>query len=115
MTLTTFKQLFRNYQESGLNVKDFCFNQGIAPSSFYYWRKKLVDNNKDNQPKHFVPLVFDPYVSDNRVSTNRVDSKASNNGSSLASIEFVFPNGTKMILREAVDMAMVKTIIHLFD
>ena len=114
MTLTTFQQLYKEYQDSGFNVLDFCSNQGMAPSSFYYWKKKLGDNNED-LPKRFVPLVIDSFKAGERVLTNRININTSYNGSSSAPIEFVFPNGTKMIIREAVDVTLLKTIVHLFD
>lgn len=115
MTLTTFTQLFRDYQESGLNVRDFCSNQGIAPSSFYYWRKKLVGSDNEDQPKRFVPLVLDSGSTDDRVYNNRVNIRRLDKGLFTTPIEFVFPNGTKMILRDAIDMSMLKTIVHLID
>ena len=115
MTLSTFKKLFEAYQESGLNVRDFCANQDFAPSSFYYWKKKLGDAAPQHQPDSFVPLVFDS----TQLATSRPTtptSKASANGSSnRAPIEFVFPNGTKMVLRDKVDMPLLKAIVHLFD
>lgn len=114
MTLSTFKRLFEAYQESGLNVRDFCTNQGFAPSSFYYWKKKIEDAPQ-SQPDNFVPLVFDsqPPVTSRRTITAPIASAgiSSNN----APIEFVFPNGTKMLLRDNVDMPLLKAVVHLFD
>ncbi len=114
MTLSTFKRLFQEFQESGLNVRDFCANQDFAPSSFYYWKKKLEETSQ-HQPDSFVPLVFDS----NQLATTRPAapvSKASANGSGDPTpIEFVFPNGTKMVLRDKVDIPLLKAIVHLFD
>ena len=114
MTLSTFKRLFLEFQESGLNVRDFCSNQDFAPSSFYYWKKKLEETSQ-REPDSFVPLIFD---SNERITSRPIDpvSKASTDGScEPAPIEFVFPNGTKMILRNKVDMPLLKAIVHLFD
>jgi hypothetical protein len=36
-------------------------------------------------------------------------------GVSNAPIEFVFPNGTKMVIRGHADMPLLKTIVHLYD
>ncbi len=52
-----FLELYGRHQESGLTVRDFCSNEGIAASTFYYWRKK-VKNNKIAQD--FIPLVVNP-------------------------------------------------------
>ena len=114
MTLSTFKSLFEAYQESGLNVRDFCANQDIAPSSFYYWKKKVEDTPQP-PPDNFVPLVFDskPAAIGRRAVTNPVSN--ANVSGNHAPIEFVFPNGTKMILRDKVDMSLLKAVVHFFD
>jgi hypothetical protein len=49
-----FLKLYHRQQESGLTVKDFCSNEGIPKSTFYYWRKKL---QKNNTTPDFIPLV----------------------------------------------------------
>ena len=114
MTLTTFKQLYQEYQESGLNIKDFCANQCLAPSTFYYWRNKLEETSQ-HRPENFVPLVFDSNqsASDNRASQSPV--KSSQTSENNAPIELMFPNGTKMVLRDNIDMRLLKAIVHLFD
>jgi len=33
--------ILERQKESGLSVKSFCTNEGIAPSTFFYWQKKL--------------------------------------------------------------------------
>ena len=114
MTLTTFKRLYQEYQESGLNIKDFCANQGLAPSTFYYWRNKLEETSQ-HRPANFVPLVFDSNqpATDNQSAQPPVknDQPSGNN----APIELMFPNGTKMVLRDNIDMRFLKAIVHLFD
>jgi hypothetical protein len=114
MTLSTFKQLFQEFQESGLNIKDFCANQSLAPSTFYYWRNKLEEPSS-HQPSSFVPLVFDT----NQPSTDKRAIKppiqSCHTLGNKAPIEFVFPNGTKMVLMDIVDMRLLKAIVQLFD
>ena len=46
MALETFKA-------SGLSVRQFCKQEGLAEPSFYLWRKKLAgdDSERDNQDK----------------------------------------------------------------
>ena len=114
MTLTTFKRLFQEYQESSLNIKDFCANQCLAPSTFYYWRKKLEETSH-HQPENFVPLVFESNQSarDNQAVQSLMKSR--HTSGNHAPIELEFPNGTKMVLRDIVDMRLLKAIVHLFD
>jgi transposase-like protein len=112
MTLSTFKRLYQEYHASGLNVKDFCSNQGLAPSTFYYWKKKLQDLGDEKTPGSFVPLVIGSAPATN---TSHPPQKRENTTHSNQSIELVFPNGTKMQLGINVDVRLLKTIVHLFD
>jgi len=64
-----FIELLDRQQECGLDVRSFCSNEGIAESTFYYWRKKL--QVKENA-KGFIPLVVKPA----RTSLNRHHDKA---------------------------------------
>ena len=114
MTLSTFKRLFQEYQESGLNVKDFCANQDFAPSSFYYWKRKL-EETLQHQPERFVPLVFGSNQSATSRQTVPTTITSADGSGNHAPIEFVFPNGTKMMLRDKVDIPLLKAIVHLFD
>jgi transposase-like protein len=114
MTLTTFKRLFQEYQESGLNIKDFCANQSLAPSTFYYWRNKLEETSQ-NRPENFVPVVFDSNQPATDKRTNQTHMKSGPTSGDNAPIEFMFPNGTKMVLRDNIDMRLLKAIVHLFD
>lgn len=114
MTLTTFKQLYQEYQESGLNIKDFCANQCLAPSTFYYWRNKLEEASQ-HHTVDFVPLAF----GSNKPAANnqaiKYPVKSRDVSENNAPIELVFPNGTKMVLRDNIDMPLLKKIVHLFD
>jgi hypothetical protein len=35
-----FRELMLRHQESDLDIKAFCANEGIRESTFYYWKKK---------------------------------------------------------------------------
>jgi hypothetical protein len=41
----SFQKLLSRYRESGLNVVEFCSNEGIHKSTFYYWLKKSRRKN----------------------------------------------------------------------
>ena len=40
-----FKEIYDQYRESGLTVRDFCLNQRIGEAKFYYWQHKLRHSN----------------------------------------------------------------------
>jgi transposase-like protein len=114
MTQSTFTRLFQEYQKSGLNIKDFCANQSLAPSTFYYWRNKLEEPSK-RQPTSFVPLKFDTNQPATDNKTVQPLMQSCHTPGNNAPVEFVFPNGTKMVLRDNIDMQLLKAIVHLFD
>ena len=66
-----FKEIHERYRHSGLTVKDFCHNEEIAESRFYYWQKKLKNDlsNRDG----FVPIVINP-ISEETVTTSLSDT-----------------------------------------
>ena len=55
MTEALFQDLLKRQKESGLTVRDFCANEGLVPSTYYYWLKKSKD--KHAQPRMFIPLI----------------------------------------------------------
>jgi len=103
-----FRELIRLQQESGLSVRDFCLNEGISYSIFYYWRKKLRDGKNNGD---FIPLV----VKSNGLSRQ---SRANPTGQLAADpvlFELVYPNGTALRIKSDVDLAHLQALIHLGD
>lgn len=48
-----WRMAIETWQASGLSVRQFCKQEGLAEPSFYIWRKKLAgdDSERDNQDK----------------------------------------------------------------
>ena len=47
------------YRESGLSVRQFCQQEGLAESAFYYWRRELsqrYEPPRQQSPPQFVPV-----------------------------------------------------------
>lgn len=113
MTSIAFEKLFQEYQESGLSVHDFCANQDIAPSSFYYWRKKRLLLHE--APNEFVPLVLGHSPEKGNLKHyDQVPVLQQSNSVDTENIEFTYPNGTKVSLRGNADISLLKTIVHLY-
>lgn len=108
-----FEELLSRQKESGLSVRDFCSNEGIHPSTFYYWLKKHREKNKE---KKFIPLVvqntFDVHRAAKICTTVNPGTTPSDHG---ALLEFVFPNGTRILLKQQPDVAFLKVMAHLYD
>ena len=102
-----FIRLQERQKESGLSVKGFCSNEGIAPSCFYYWQKKI--RNQVN-PKRFIPLVVKPTSCD-------VQSLASNHhpGDEPVFFEITYSNGTTLRIKNDLELDRLRTLISLLD
>jgi hypothetical protein len=108
-----FEELLSRQKESGLSVRDFCSNEGIHPSTFYYWLKK---HRGENSPKEFIPLAIQNAFAMQR--PGKICAMASP-GTSPADqgtlLEFIFPNGTRVLLKQQPDVAFLKVMAHLYD
>jgi len=115
MTESSFQELLIRRKESGLTVRDFCSNEGIHESTYYYWANKL--NKKAAQPKEFIPLLVSnqfPALKKNQLS-RLVPAGSEPDHLGNIQMEFVFPNGTRLLVRNQVELALLQTIAHLYD
>ena len=112
-----FLSIYEGYLESGLTVCDYCANQSMKESMFYYWQNKL----KGQLPpkRGFVPVVFDngkairsspvPAPVQNR-SKAFPDPAAANN---TISCEISYPNGVCVKLNGLTDPEMLRSLLLL--
>ena len=111
-----FYELIRLQQDSGLTVREFCSNEGIAPATYYYWRKKLQDRKGK---KDFIPLIVKSsetsmsqgYSRNSRYQDNQPGQMAED----YALLELVYPNGTKLRIKNDLDLANLRALIRLYD
>jgi hypothetical protein len=107
-----YRELISHQQDSGLTVREFCSNQCIAPATFYYWKKKL---NKKPGKRDFIPLLVKAEASISP-TRNEIGQGAFQPGSkSQAMFELVYPNGTLLRITSDLDLAHLRTLIHLYD
>jgi len=105
-----FLKLQERQKESGLTVRNFCSNEGIAPSSFYYWLKKI--KNEANG-KRFIPLVVksagasvNPFLQSELSQGQRVDDPL---------LEITYPNGITLRVKNDLDLAHLRSLVLLLD
>ena len=105
-----FDKLLERLKESGLSVRSFCSNEGIAPSTFYYRQKRI---RKATEAKGFIPLVVKTAetsvlpVKQAKLSLNqRVDN---------ALFEITYPNGITLRIKNDLDLAGLRALISLLD
>ena len=112
-----FLSIYEGYLESGLTIRDYCANQNMKESMFYYWQYKL----KGQLPpkRGFVPVVFDnaPKTLSSQIPAsvqNRQkafpDPAASNN---TISCEISYPNGVCVKLNGLTDPKMLRSLLLL--
>ncbi len=111
-----FYELIRLQQDSGLTVREFCSNEGVAPSTFYYWRKKLQSSKGK---KNFIPLIVKPSESSLTQAYNRNSSQRDYQPGQIAEdhtlLELVYPNGTLLRVKNDLDLSHLRALIHLYD
>ena len=112
-----FLSIYEGYLESGLTIRDYCANQHMKESMFYYWQNKL---KRQLPPKRgFVPVVFDnaqktgssqvPAPVQNRSKTI-ADQAAANN---TISCEINYPNGVCVKLNGLTNPEMLRSLLLL--
>lgn len=72
--------------KSGLSVTEYCAQNGLVKSGYYYWHKKL---SVDKESRGFIP------VSINRNST----------------VEISYPNGVQVSFSGEVNVATLKALV----
>ena len=72
--------------KSGLTVTDYCTQNGLVKSNYYYWVKKL---NGENKPSGFTAV---------HVATD-------------AAVEVIYPNGVQLSYRGAINATVIKTLV----
>jgi hypothetical protein len=114
MTEDLFQDLLKRQKESGLTVRDFCANEGIIPSTFYYWLKK--SREKEAQPKMFIPLFAGTEQLPALKKNHHLHSKpVLRESDAPVLLELVFPNGTVLKVRSQMDLPLLQKLVHLYD
>ena len=110
-----FRTIYNNFLESGLTLRDFCANQGIYESKFFYWQNKL----KGVLPpkRGFVPVVFSSNQQDPSpelpVAMNNPPERQIKQVSSIMGLtcEITYPNGIRVKVNGLSDLEMVRTLL----
>ena len=107
--IAKFTRLIARQKESGLTVRSFCSNEGIAPSTFYYWQKRI---RKETGEKQFIPLIVktSPPVF-NPIPEPAVKQKENEN----IQFEITYPNGITLRVKTDLDLSGLRALISLMD
>ena len=109
--IVKFTRLIARQKESGLTVRSFCSNEGIAPSTFYYWQKKI---RKESGEKHFIPLVvkssppvFNPIT--------QAGPRRNKREVMITILKSRIPTGSPFGLKTDLDLSGLRALISLMD
>jgi hypothetical protein len=100
--------LLERHRESGLSVKSFCSNEGLAPSTFFYWQKKL---RKEDTGERFIPLFVRTPGSVACPASGQRPAPSTDN----TPLEITYPNGTTLRIRQTLDLAGLRSLVSLLD
>jgi len=100
--------IIERQKESGLSVKSFCTNEGLAPSTFFYWHKKLRKESTDGR---FIPLLVRAPGSTAYPASEQMPSSGMDN----TPLEITYPNGTTLRIRQTLDLAGLRSLVSLLD
>ena len=100
--------LLERQKESGLSVKSFCTNEGLAPSTFFYWHKKLRKESTDGR---FIPLLVRAPGSALYPASGQRPAPGMDN----TPLEITYPNGTTLRIRQTLDFAGLRSLVSLLD
>jgi len=128
-TIEKFKEVYNRYESSGLPAKDFCMNEQLTRSRFYYWLRKyrklekvnVSITNPDSEiynthiEHRFIPLPIsvEKQCHTHPVKETKKKSLVSASSSSESFMEICYSNGTTVRLSGEKDMELVKTLILL--
>lgn len=87
-----WEQRLSRYHQSGLAVHDFCRSEGVAPQSFYLWKRRLgsASQRRACDPPEFLPVRLAP----------------------SAPVEIVLPSGAALRLSPGCDLAFVRSLVQ---
>lgn len=113
--LKQFKDIYSRYQSSGLRIEEFCRNECIVRSKFYYWQRKLCKSSTDSgQRPGFVPVVFSG--AGLQYQPSDMISRQPDPGQHPPCNEFyeiVYPGGVALRVPRGTDLAQLRSLILL--
>ena len=127
-TITDYKAVYSRYESSGLSVEQFCWNEHISRSRFYYWLRKyrklpqktvsILNSVDDEFSKKHAPGFIPVLLSSGKESISPLQSSRSKDQKPVPVepclfMEISYQNGTLVRLHGEKDMELIKTLILL--
>ena len=103
-----YDSMLQRQRSSGLSVTDFCHNEGIAKSTFYYQQKKQNEQYHNNI---IVPISIQSEVPV-KASETSVTTQANIKGHQEFALEIIYPNGMQVRLKGKPSIDIMKTLLN---
>ncbi len=91
---TFWQGVIREQESSGLAISAFCRKRGVSQASFFSWRRRLTQSDRDDTAGQFVPLTLDPQTMATR-----------------SGCEVVLPDGSRVIVPRQCDVNWLGEIL----
>ena len=96
-----WRKLVRNWERSGLTVRDFCVERGLAEHNFHAWRRTLAARD---QEKTLPPKALPPFLPVHVADASVVAQQG-------AVLEIVLADGVVVRVGTGVDEAMLRQVL----
>lgn len=116
MTQSRFLEVYADFLQSGMSVRDYCEMYDYKIASFYRWQRAW-SSKKAHEDDKIVPISI-VEAPDSRVHPSLSPSISQYHpdlpGSSAdTSVEIKLPNGTSVCMRGKIDSSLLLTILSL--
>ena len=101
-----WRLVLREFEASGMTVREFCRREGIAVPSFYGWRRKIAQ--RDGAQKIVNQGLVPVSVVDVDGATEQAPAHGSGGG---GRIDIVTPSGLTLRVDEAVETKRLKEVL----
>ena len=113
-TIEQFKEVYDDWSESKLSIKEFCSRNGLKEATFYYWKKKVTERNNISIGR-FIPIQANPQISPghNTSSVPSSDKGIESKTPDSDYCEIVYSNGVTLKVRGNVSLDVLRALISL--
>jgi len=113
-TKDVFEELYARFTRSGLSIRDFCFNEGIPESRFYYWKKRVIQEPKyELQKPDGSFLAVDISQKDGKITMRNKKTADRNQSCSDCLFEICYPNGVVARMRGDIPLEVYRALVLL--
>ena len=111
-TIEEFKEVYNDWKESKLTIREFCSRNGLKEVTFYYWKKRIVERQNISVGK-FVPVQASPQISQSSSHKAIPSDVKVSDAPDNECCEIVYANGVTLKLRGNISLDMLRTLISL--